>query len=195
MATIKQINANRKNALLSKGPKSDLGKLKSSKNSLKHGLTAKQLVIGESFKEFEKYRDRMIDELKPEGILEEETVFVDRLISFMSTVNKDVVVIGDNSWIQSDKLNIESLMKLKVRIPISNYFDFTSLENRYLLDKFESKYNHKMDRFSLLSFKSILHFCSDIPQFNFVQLNENSGFINSDVRLYEYSDYQLIPVE
>jgi hypothetical protein len=75
MATIKQINANRKNALLSKGPKSDLGKLKSSKNSLKHGLTAKQLVIGESYKEFEKYRDRMIDELKPEGILEEETVF------------------------------------------------------------------------------------------------------------------------
>ena len=45
MATIKQINANRKNALLSKGPKSDLGKLKSSKNSLKHGLTAKQLDI------------------------------------------------------------------------------------------------------------------------------------------------------
>ena len=75
MATIKQINANKKNALLSKGPKSDLGKLKSSKNSLKHGLTAKQLIICESLKEFEKYRDRMIDELKPEGILEEETVF------------------------------------------------------------------------------------------------------------------------
>ena len=76
MATIKQINANRKNALLSKGPKSDLGKLTSSKNSLKHGLTAKQLVIGESFKEFEKYRDQMIDELKPEGILEEQVVFM-----------------------------------------------------------------------------------------------------------------------
>ena len=76
MATIKQINANRKNALLSKGPKSDLGKLKSSKNSLKHGLTAQQLVIGESYKEFEKYRDRMIDELKPEGILEEQVVFM-----------------------------------------------------------------------------------------------------------------------
>ena len=76
MATIKQINANRKNALLSKGPKSDLGKLKSSKNSLKHGLTAKQLVIGESYKEFKKYRDRMIDELKPEGILEEQVVFL-----------------------------------------------------------------------------------------------------------------------
>ena len=54
MATIKQINANRKNALLSKGPKTDLGKLNSSKNSLKHGLTAKQLVIGEDLNEFEK---------------------------------------------------------------------------------------------------------------------------------------------
>jgi len=75
MATIKQINANRKNALLSKGPKTDLGKLNSSKNSLKHGLTAKQLVIGEDMNEFKKYRDHMIEELKPEGILEEQVVF------------------------------------------------------------------------------------------------------------------------
>ena len=75
MATIKQINANRKNALLSKGPKTDLCKLNSSKNSLKHGLTAKQLVIGEDLKEIEKYRDHMIEALKPEGILEEQVVF------------------------------------------------------------------------------------------------------------------------
>ena len=75
MATIKQINANKKNALLSKGPKTDLGKLNSSKNSLKHGLTAKQLVIGENLKEFEQYRDQMIEELKPVGILQEQVVF------------------------------------------------------------------------------------------------------------------------
>ena len=75
MATTKQINANRKNALLSKGPKTDLGKLNSSKNSLKHGLTAKHLVIGEDLNEFEKYRDHMIEALKPEGILEEQVVF------------------------------------------------------------------------------------------------------------------------
>ena len=75
MATIKQINANKKNALLSKGPKTDLGKLNSSKNSLKHGLTAKQLVIGENIKEFEQYRDQMIEALKPVGILQEQVVF------------------------------------------------------------------------------------------------------------------------
>ena len=75
MATLKQINANRKNALLSKGPTSYLGKIKSSKNSLKHGLTAKHLVIGENFKEFKKYRDQMIESLKPQGILEQQVVF------------------------------------------------------------------------------------------------------------------------
>ena len=75
MATTKQINANKKNALLSKGPKTDLGKLNSSKNSLKHGLTAKQLVIGENLKEFEQYRDQMIEELKPIGVLQEQVVF------------------------------------------------------------------------------------------------------------------------
>ena len=75
MATTKQINANKKNALLSKGPKTNLGKLNSSKNSLKHGLTAKQLVIGENIKEFEQYRDQMIEELKPVGILQEQVVF------------------------------------------------------------------------------------------------------------------------
>ena len=75
MATIKQINANKKNALLSKGLKTDLGKLNSSKNSLKHGLTAKQLVIGENLKEFEQYRDQMIEALKPVGILQEQLVF------------------------------------------------------------------------------------------------------------------------
>ena len=75
MATSKQINANKKNALLSKGPKTDLGKFNSSKNSLKHGLTAKQLVIGENLKEFEQYRDQMIEALKPVGILQEQVVF------------------------------------------------------------------------------------------------------------------------
>ena len=98
MATIKQINANRKNALLSKGPTSKLGKLNSSKNSLKHGLNAKQLVIGENLKEFEKYRDRMIDALKPEGILEEQVVFKIRLASCQSALHSKTDLHVQSPW-------------------------------------------------------------------------------------------------
>src|SRR5882757_6094153 len=45
MATEKQIEANRRNAKHSKGPTSDDGKRKSSRNALKHGLTAKDLLL------------------------------------------------------------------------------------------------------------------------------------------------------
>ena len=45
MATEKQIEANRRNAKRSKGPTSDEGKRKSSRNALKHGLTAKDLLL------------------------------------------------------------------------------------------------------------------------------------------------------
>ena len=49
MATAKQLLANKNNARKSTGPKSAAGKLKSSQNSIKHGLTSKQLIIGEKF--------------------------------------------------------------------------------------------------------------------------------------------------
>ena len=41
MASEKQIAANRRNALLSSGPKTQIGKRASSRNSLRHGLTAR----------------------------------------------------------------------------------------------------------------------------------------------------------
>ena len=74
MASKKQIIANQNNSKKSTGPVSKLGKLKSSQNSIKHGLTSKQLIIGEDISQFENYRDRMTNELKPIGILQEEVV-------------------------------------------------------------------------------------------------------------------------
>ena len=48
MATAKQLLANKNNARKSTGPKSAVGKLKSSQNAIKHGLsTEKFMVIGE----------------------------------------------------------------------------------------------------------------------------------------------------
>jgi hypothetical protein len=41
MASEKQIAANRRNALLSSGPKTKAGKMASSRNALRHGLTAR----------------------------------------------------------------------------------------------------------------------------------------------------------
>ena len=44
MTSLKQINANRRNALKSTGPTSEVGKERSRQNAMRHGLTAETVV-------------------------------------------------------------------------------------------------------------------------------------------------------
>lgn len=66
----KKIEANRKNALKSTGPKSAEGKRKASKNNLKHGIFAKEIVIDsgdgkESMAEFEEFLEVVRNDFAP----------------------------------------------------------------------------------------------------------------------------------
>ena len=71
--------ANRRNAGLSTGPKSASGKAVASKNALKHGVLSRQVVLpDEDPAEFEEFRRRLMDDLKPTGEL--ETVFAERIM-------------------------------------------------------------------------------------------------------------------
>ena len=75
MTTEKQIEANRKNAKKSTGPKTEEGKARSSQNAMKHGLTAGNIVLpGEDMDYFEQFRFGLFDELRPEGALETQLV-------------------------------------------------------------------------------------------------------------------------
>lgn len=78
MISDKQLEANRRNALKSTGPKTEDGKSISSKNALTHGLRAQQIVIeGESQEEFDDFCELLIDHLSPDGPL--EMLLVDRI--------------------------------------------------------------------------------------------------------------------
>jgi hypothetical protein len=71
MASEAQIQANRLNAQKSTGPRTDEGKAVVAQNAVRHGLLAEQVVIrGEDPGEFEFYRERMLDELAPAGMIE-----------------------------------------------------------------------------------------------------------------------------
>jgi hypothetical protein len=73
MTTKKQIEANRRNAKLSTGPTTAAGQARSSKNALKHGLTAEAVTLdGDEAKRLAAFRDDIIRELAPVGPLEEE---------------------------------------------------------------------------------------------------------------------------
>ena len=71
MTTVAQIQANRLNAQKSTGPRTPEGKERASQNALKHGLLAREAVIqGEDPEEFEIYREGMLQELAPVGVVE-----------------------------------------------------------------------------------------------------------------------------
>jgi hypothetical protein len=71
MASAAQITANRANAALSTGPVTPEGKSRVAQNALKHGLTAKHLVIlPDQQEEFEALSDALAAELAPQGAIE-----------------------------------------------------------------------------------------------------------------------------
>ena len=71
MTSTAQLTANRANAAHSTGPKSDAGKLASSRNSLRHGLTAKKVVIpGEDAAEYDALRQELHADFAPANTAE-----------------------------------------------------------------------------------------------------------------------------
>ena len=69
--TDKQIAANARNAQKSTGPITPSGKAKATQNALKHGLLARDIVVGiETSEEFERFRDALAERLAPHGELE-----------------------------------------------------------------------------------------------------------------------------
>jgi len=80
VTTQKQIDANRRNALKSTGPKSAVGKARSAVNAVSHGLTAEHVLIpGEDSEAFEAFREDLLADLAPLGAKEE--LLADRIVS------------------------------------------------------------------------------------------------------------------
>ncbi len=80
MATEAQTNANRQNAEKSTGPRTAEGKAAVSQNALKHGLFSSETVVnGEDQAEFDLYREAMIGEMWPVGVI--ESSLAERIVS------------------------------------------------------------------------------------------------------------------
>ena len=76
MATSAQIAANQRNGSKSKGPKTEEGLAVASRNALKHGLTAEQVVLifGEAEDDFTRFHDEMRAACAPADAVEEQLV-------------------------------------------------------------------------------------------------------------------------
>ncbi len=75
MTTPQQVEANRRNARKSRGPKTPEGRAVSSRNAIKHGLLSKQVLLpGENAHELEELGRQLKEDLKPIGALETRLV-------------------------------------------------------------------------------------------------------------------------
>ena len=71
-----RIQANHANSQLSTGPRTPEGKLRSSTNALRHGLTSKMVLLpGDDLDAYNDSKRRFFEELKPQGELEQQLAY------------------------------------------------------------------------------------------------------------------------
>lgn len=118
----KRLLANRMNAKKSTGPKTTIGKARSSMNSLKYGLNASKFIIkDELVEEFEEYKKGILKTLNPENFL-------------LYDIALQIVFCGWNfrryQFLQSKILNIKNLKK--VALPKPQHITVSWLEPSYM---------------------------------------------------------------
>ena len=131
MASQKQVEANKRNAKRSTGPKTETGKAVSRQNAYKHGLTAQTIVVGdEDPSQFEELRAELVQEFKPRpGI---EFALVDRLATYIWRMRRipifEAALINvtraendkNNPWIADELMRRENMSKIAERFRLAS---------------------------------------------------------------------------
>jgi hypothetical protein len=82
MTSVRQIEANRRNALASTGPKTETGKQRASQNAIRHGLTAETVIVPlEDADDYQAFEQAVTADYEAETAVERELVL--RLASLL----------------------------------------------------------------------------------------------------------------
>jgi hypothetical protein len=126
MASQATIDANRRNARKSTGPKTRQGKSVAKMNALKHGLTAEQVVIpGENPAEFDEMRRKIYNEFQPVGW--RETELVDRISSLVWRVRRVSTIEAGIFAFQCGKIELERARREVSKLELSESLTRISL--------------------------------------------------------------------
>jgi hypothetical protein len=101
MTSFRQIEANRRNALRSTGPKTEDGKRQSRRNALRHGLTAETVIDGlEDSEDYRAFEAAVIADYDAQTAVERELVL--RLASLLWRLRRIISIETNLLKIQSD---------------------------------------------------------------------------------------------
>jgi hypothetical protein len=101
MTSFRQIEANRRNALRSSGPRTEEGKQQSRRNALRHGLTAETVIDGlEDSEDYRAFEAAVIADYDARTAVERELVL--RLASLLWRLRRIISIETDLLRIQAD---------------------------------------------------------------------------------------------
>jgi hypothetical protein len=91
MTSLKQIEANRRNALKSTGPRTAEGKLRSRQNAVRHGLTAQTVITAlENAADYERFELSIMADYQPDSAIQRELVV--RLASVLWRLRRSTLI-------------------------------------------------------------------------------------------------------
>jgi hypothetical protein len=101
MTSLKQIEANRRNAMKSTGPKTEAGKERSRRNAVRHGLTAETVVdVLEDPEDYQAFEIAVASDFDAQTAVERELVL--RLASLLWRLRRATAIDTDLLQIPSD---------------------------------------------------------------------------------------------
>ena len=136
MTTQKQALANQENAVKSTGPVTEEGKEIVSQNATKHGILSSKVVLTtESQEEYQMVRQRFIDDLKPQGAVEE--VLVDRIVIYYWRLQRALVAEQGAIRRRLDNYSYKRILaRAKQADEYDKYFALTSYRNERLQNSY-----------------------------------------------------------
>src|SRR6516225_5004482 len=104
MSSYRQIDANRRNALRSTGPRTEAGKQQSRRNALRHGLTAETIIAAlEDAEDYSAFEAAIIADYDAQSAVERELVL--RLASLLWRLRRATIMETGLFEIQAEHLS------------------------------------------------------------------------------------------
>ena len=154
MISIQRLEANRRNALRSTGPRTDEGKQRSRLNAVRHGLTAETVVASlEDAEDYKAFEAAIISDYDPETAVARELVL--RLASLLWRLRRANAIEADLFEIQAEATRAPDSMFIRRRKPRmlqavfhSNILPTTNLKNvsKRDNDHFTGQYKNSIRR-------------------------------------------------
>ncbi len=123
----------------------------------------------------------------------------------------NINIVGMESWINYDNLDLNSIQKLGLQIPSNSYVNYSDTATINFIKQYRTKYSTEPGKYAFSGYDMAWYFISMLSQngtfkldtleqnkktllstrINFKKTGDDSGFENQDVFMLKYEDFEL----